>query len=308
MVGYAILKAKEVNNVDSLKQLNLAMHYIEKHLLDDIDLGTLSRIACCSEYHFRRIFSFLSGMSLGEYVRKRRLALAAETLASGGTKVIDMAVALGYDSADAFSRAFQAMHGVPPSKVRGKSIAVKAFPPLTFQLKISGGIEMDYRIVEKGAFNIVGIKKRIKLVYEGVNPQMDSMWAQLTPEIIRHLKGLSNVQPEGILCVSANFAEGRAEGTFLDQYIGVATTAAEAETEGFAVLPVPGYTWVVFTAVGEFPKALQNLWARIYAEWFPSSGYEMTGGPEILSNEGPDTSKPDFKSEIWIPVQAQRKP
>lgn len=279
------------------------MRYIEAHLMDEIDPEALSRIAYCSEYHFRRIFSFLSGMSLGEYIRKRRLAMAAEALASEGSKVIDVAVALGYDSPDAFSRAFQAMHGVTPSQIRKNPTVVKAFPPLTFQLKISGGIEMDYRVERMGAFSIVGIKKRIELIYEGVNPQMDSIWAQLTPEVVGRLKALSNAQPKGILCVSANFAEGREEGTLLDQYVGVATTSAAPE--GFAVLPVPACTWAVFTAVGEFPKALQDLWARIYAEWFPSSGYEMTGGPEILWNEGPDTSKTDFKSELWIPVRTQ---
>jgi len=292
--------------VDALKQLNLAMRYIEAHLMDEIDPEALSRIACCSEYHFRRIFSFLSGMPLGEYIRKRRLALAAEALASRGTKVVDVAVALGYDSPDAFSRAFQAMHGVAPSQVRKDSAVVKAFAPMTFQLKISGGIEMDYRIVKADAFRIVGIKKRIQLIYEGVNPQMDSMWAQLTPEGIGRLKALSNAQPAGILCASANFTEGRAEGALLDQYIGVATTLDAPE--GFAALPVPACTWAVFTAVGEFPKALQDLWARIYAEWFPASGYELTGGPEILWNEGPDTAKPDFKSEIWIPVREPDRP
>ena len=292
--------------MDTLKQLNEGMRYIEAHLMDEIDPEALARIAGCSEYHFRRIFSFLAGMPLGEYIRKRRLALAAEALASRDAKVVDVAVALGYDSPDAFSRAFQAMHGVAPSQIRKTSALIKAFPPMTFQLKISGGIEMDYRIVKTDAFNIVGIKKRIELIYQGVNPQMDSMWALLTPEVIARLKALSNGQPAGILCVSANFTEGRAEGTLLDQYIGVATTLGTPE--GFAVLPVPAQTWAVFTAIGRFPDALQDLWARIYAEWFPSSGYEMMDGPEILWNEGPDTSKPDFKSELWIPIREPNKP
>ena len=292
--------------MDSLKQLNEAMRYIESHLMDEIDPEALARIACCSEYHFRRIFSFLAGMPLGEYIRKRRLALAAEALASGDKKVVDVAVALGYDSSDAFSRAFQAMHGITPSQIRKASAVVKAFPPMAFQLKISGGIEMDYRIVKTDAFNIVGIHKRIELIYCGVNPQMDSMWAQLTPERIAKLKALSNAQPSGILCVSANFTEGREEGTLLDQYIGVATTFSAPE--GFATLPVPAQVWAVFTATGKFPDALQEMWARIYAEWFPSSGFEMVNGPEILWNEGPDTTKPDFKSEIWIPVREPNKP
>ena len=126
------------------------------------------------------------------------------------------------------------------------------------------------------------------------------MWAQLTPEKILELKSLSNVDPKGILCVSANFTEGRAEGTELDQYIGVATTSSVSGH--FDTLSVPASQWAVFTVIGEFPKVLQDTWARIYAEWLPTSGYELTGGPEFLWNESLDTTKPNYKSEIWIPI------
>ena len=171
---------------------------------------------------------------------------------------------------------------------------------MTFQLTIKGGNQMNYRIEEKGAFQIVGIKKRMTLIFEGVNPQMDSMWQSLTMEDIKELKTMSNIEPTGILCVSANFEERVVEGTEFDQYIGVATT--KPTPEHWSVMPVEASTWAVFTAVGEFPKALQDTWAKIYSEWFPTSGYELTGGPEILWNESKDTSLPNYKSEIWIPV------
>lgn len=159
---------------------------------------------------------------------------------------------------------------------------------------------MDYRMVEKEAFQIAGIKKQITLIYEGVNPQMEDMWESLTEQDYNELKQLSNVEPKGILCVSANFTEDREEGTLLEQYIGVATS--KSVPERWEVLPVDAGTWAVFTAIGEFPKALQDVWARIYAEWFPTSGYESTGGPEILWNESKDTDRPNYQSEIWIPV------
>ena len=286
--------------MDSLKQMNLAMQYVEENLTNNIDFTKLSRIAGCSEYHFRRMFSFLAGMPLGEYIRLRRLTMAATLLQTGDKKIIDIALEIGYESSDAFTKAFQNLHGVTPSQVRKNNARVKAFPPMTFQLKIQGGREMNYRIVKKEEFKIVGVKKRITLIYRGVNTQMDSMWAGLTMDDFIELKRLSNVEPGGILCVSANFSEGRAEGSELDQYIGVATTK-EAETR-WEVLPVAPSIWAVFTVIGEFPDALQELWARIYSEWFPSSGYEFIGGPEILWNESPDINKPDYKSEIWIPV------
>ncbi len=287
--------------MNTLTQMNKAMKYIEENLMGEIDFDEMSRIACCSEYHFRRMFSFLAGMPLGEYIRRRKLSIAAVLLNEEDNKIIDIALQLGYNSPDAFSKAFHAMHGMAPSSVKKGNIILKAFPPMTFQLTIKGGNEMDYRIVEKDAFKIVGLKKRITLIFEGVNHQMDSVLQGLTADKIKELKSLCDIEPKGILSVSANFAERTVEGSELDQYIGVATT--KQAMDQWDVLEVDATSWAVFTVTGEFPKALQDTWARIYAEWFPTSGYELTAGPEILWNESPDTSKPNYKSEIWIPVR-----
>lgn len=287
--------------MNMLAQFNEVMAYIEKNLLDVIEPGQISRIAGCSEYHFRRMFSFLAGMPLGEYIRRRRLSLAGTLLRSEQVKIIDLALQLGYESPEAFSKAFQAMHGVAPSQAKKATAELKVMPPMTFQLTIKGGTEMNYRLVEKDEFYIVGFKKRITMQFKGINPEMDSLVQKLTPEVIAELKSLCDTEPKGMLSVSANFDERTAEGSQLDQYIGVA--ASQAMSNHYDLLHVPAATWAVFKAVGTFPEALQDTWAKIYAEWFPASGYEMTGGPELLWNETPDTSKPDYKSEIWIPVR-----
>ena len=287
--------------MNTLTQMNKAMRYIEENLMGEIDFGEMSRIACCSEYHFRRMFSFLAGMPLGEYIRRRKLSIAAILLDVDENKIIDIALQLGYNSPDAFSKAFQAMHGILPSSVKKGNIILKAFPPMTFQLTIKGGNEMDYRIVEKDAFKIVGLKKRITLIFEGTNHQIDSIVQGLTAENIKELKSLCDIEPKGMLSVSTNFSERTVEGSKLDQYVGVATT--KEASDQWDVLEVDAANWAVFTAIGEFPKELQDTWARIYSEWFPTSGYELTGGPEILWNESPDTSKSNYKSEIWIPVR-----
>ncbi|MFC6334502.1 GyrI-like domain-containing protein [Paenibacillus septentrionalis] len=285
--------------MNMLSQFNEAMDFIEQHLMDELDMNQLSRIAGCSDYHFRRMFSTLSGMPLSEYIRRRKLSAAAELLQAGG-KVIDVAMQLGYDSPEAFSKAFLLLHGILPSQAKKSNTMLKAIPPMFFQLTIQGGVAMNYRIVEKEAFRIIGFKKRITLQFEGVNHQLDDLVQKLTPEVIAELKSLSNMEPAGILNVSANFTDRTNEGTELDQYIGIATNAANLS---YDALQVPASSWAVFEVVGEFPKAVQDTWASIYAQWFPSSGYELTGGPEMLWNEGPDTSKPDFRSEIWIPVR-----
>ena len=287
--------------MDSLKRMNKALDYIEENLASEIDLKEIARIALCSEYHFQRMFSFLAGVTLSEYIRRRRLTLAAFELSNSNIRVIDIAIKYGYGSADSFTRAFQGLHGISPSEARKNGSTLKAHSRMTFQLSIKGGDEMNYRILEKDAFSIVGIKRRVSIVFNGVNPEIAAMWESLDTEMIDKLKGLSNVEPRGLISASTNFSEGRMEEKGeLDHYIGVATS--NKCPEDLVQLQVPSSDWAVFTAEGPFPEALQDVWGRIYSEWFPSSNYEIAEGPEILWIEEKDLSAPNCKSEIWIPI------
>lgn len=284
-----------------LEPMNGALNYIEENLTEEIDMKEVARLALCSEFHFKRMFSFLAGIPLAEYIRRRRLTLAAFELHHSQAKVIDVAVKYGYSSPDAFTRAFQSLHGITPTEARSIGHSLKAYPRMTFQLTIKGGNAMNYRIEEKEAFRIAGIKKRVSIVFEGVNPEIAAMWGSLTEDRILQLKQLSNISPKGLVSASTNFGEGRMEekGEF-DHYIGAATTLDCPDS--LASLEVAAGTWAVFEAVGPFPETLQNVWGRIYSEWFPSSNYETINGPEMLWNEHKDVTSPTFRSEIWIPV------
>ena len=287
--------------MDSLKNMNDAMKYIEENLTNEIDFKMVAMVAHCSEYHFKRMFSFLAGITLSEYIRRRRLSLAAFELNISNIKIIDIAIKYGYNSPDSFTRAFQHLHGVTPSEARNNGQQLKAYPLMTFQLSIRGGREMNYRIEQKEAFNIVGIMKRVPIIFEGENQGITEMWKSLTMEKIDQLKKLSNVEPLGMIQASTNFSEGRMEEKGeLDQYIGVATT--QEFPEQLSKLEVPALTWVIFESTGSFPSTLQETWGRIYSEWFPSSSYQVTVGPEILSIKTKDLTSPSVKSEIWIPV------
>lgn len=287
--------------MDSLTHMNAAIQYMEENLAGEIDFQEVARLALCSEYHFKRMFSFLAGIPLSEYLRRRRLTLAAFELQNSEVKVIDLAIKYGYNSPDSFARAFQNLHGLTPSEARSSGQSLKAYPRMTFQLSIQGGREMNYRIVEKETFRIVGLMKRVPIIFHGVNPEIAAMWSSLDAALIQQLKSLSNVEPQGIISASTNFSEGRMEEKGeLDHYIGAATT--HAPPDSLASLEVPATTWAVFESVGPFPDTLQDVWGRIYSEWFPSSGYQQVAGPEILWNADKDTTSPVFRSEIWIPV------
>ncbi|WKA59400.1 AraC family transcriptional regulator [Planococcus shenhongbingii] len=291
--------------MDMLKDMNAALHYIEEHLDGDIEFEKVAEIAGVSEYHFRKLFSYLSGMSLGAYIRNRRLSQAAIDLQQGRERVLDVAVKYGYDSADGFSRAFREWSGMNPSEVKN-SESFKVFPKLTFQLSIRGGIDMEYRIVEKEAFKLVGIKKRVPIVFQGENPEILKMVKSLTSEQREKLQKLRNTEVKTVVSASFNFDEKRFEEEGqLDHLIGSITTM-NANFDGLDVVEVPAGNWAIFSSEGPFPDTLQDTWAKIFSEWLPSSPYELIEGPEISFNG--DFSNPvNVYSEIWIPVKENKK-
>lgn len=289
--------------MERLAHFNEAVDYIENHLTDNqLNLDQAAQLVLSSEYHFKRLFLALSGVSVSEYVRRRRLSLAASNLKESDLRIIDIAIKYGYTSADAFSRAFYSVHGILPSEARSDTVHVLNYPRLTFHLSIQGGEAMKYTIVEKEPFKLVGFKKRVAIQFEGVNSEIADMQELLTREALEELKNLSTNDPEGIISASTNFSEGRMqEEGKLDHYLGV--IANESTQTSFDELHIEEGTWAIFEAVGPFPETLQTIWGRIYSEWFPSSEYELREGPELLWNADHDTSKPDFRSEIWIPVK-----
>ncbi|MEU9995103.1 AraC family transcriptional regulator [Streptomyces sp. NPDC050848] len=290
-----------------LERLNQAMEHIELHLADDdqpVDVTELARIAGTSEYHLRRMFSALAGMPLSEYVRRRRLTLAgAEVLAARET-LLEIAVRHGYGSGEAFARAFRAMHGVGPGEARRTGAALNSQPRMAFRLVVEGNSTMRHRIKEKPAFTVVGPKARVPLVHLGPNQAIMEFVRGIDRRTLERLEELSDQEPQGIVAVCDDLDPSRAEGTELDYYHGVITTAAPPE--GVDVLAVPAGTWAVFTTSGPAPRAIQELWRDIYTQWFPSNPYRGRPGPEIarirLSADGSEAD-----AELWLPVEAETR-
>ncbi|WP_026688762.1 AraC family transcriptional regulator [Alteribacter aurantiacus] len=279
--------------MDMLKGMNAALQYIEENLSDNIDLKEVAKVACCSEYHFKRLFSLLSGITLTEYIRRRRLTSAAYELKDSSVKVIDVALKYGYQSPDAFTRAFQNYHGVTPSTARHTEQSVKAYPRMTFQLTIQGGTEMKYRIVKKEAFKVVGVKYEVEMVNGLLTPDYEQMMSAISDEKMKELQFNSTREPRGVIHVTANYSENTEGKATFDQFIGAATNQTPSDHD--STLEVPALTWGVFEVEGNWEE-VENHWQRIYSEWLPSSSYELANGPEILASE-------DEKSEIWISIK-----
>ncbi|MGW8555647.1 AraC family transcriptional regulator [Streptomyces tubercidicus] len=285
-----------------LERLNQAMEHIECHLDQAIEVDELARIAATSEYHLRRMFSALAGIPLSEYVRRRRLTLAGAEVLAGRETLLEIAVRYGYGSGEAFARAFRAMHGIGPGEARRTGAALSSQSRMTFRLTIEGSSDMRYRVVDKPAFTVAGLKVRVPLVHTGPNQVIMDFVRGIDPQTLERLEELSDQEPQGIVAVCDDLDPSRAEGTELDYYHGAITSAAAPE--GATALAVPAGTWAVFTASGPVPQTIQELWRDVFTEWFPSNPYRSRSGPEILRTRlSPDKTEAD--AELWLPVEPE---
>ena len=268
-----------------IERLNASLNYIEEHLSEVIEIDDLAQIACCSSYHYQRMFTYIAGIPLSEYLRRRRMSIAAVELQQSEIKIIDLALKYGYNSPTAFNRAFQSVHGIAPSAVRKAGCVVKTFPPISFRITVKG--------VEE-AFRIVGLSAPMKNNTEENFSVVPQLWGKAAQEgFIPKLASMMNTSIMGILGVSACF-----DNEQWKYFISVATSLpAEAPLEEYTV---PAYTWAIFSGEGACPQAIQELERRIVTEWLPTSGYEYDNGPDIEVYLEPDPSKARF--EVWIPV------
>lgn len=279
--------------MDWIVRMNAAITYLEENLTEEIHYETLGRLAGCSSYHFQRMFGYMAGMPLSEYVRRRRMSLAAADLQSGEEKILDIALKYGYDSPTAFNRAFQSVHGFAPSRAREPGRILQSFPPISFQITIKGAVPMEYRIEKKEAFRIVGISIPIEKEIEKNFKTVPALWDKVARDgTINRLCEKMNGQPMGVLGVSVcnNDAED------WRYFIAVASTAEAGDWEEYTI---PAFTWAIFRGQGT-GQSIQQLEQRIVTEWLPASGYEYAAGPDVEVYLDPDPA--NTKYEVWIPV------
>lgn len=276
-----------------IERLNSAVNYIEENIIENINLEEVSKIACCSTYHFQRMFAYIADIPLSEYIRRRRMSLAAVDLQSGNEKVIDISLKYGYDSPTAFNRAFKNVHGISPSEAKKEGTILKAFPPISFKITIKGDSELNYRIEKKEAFRIIGISEPLETELEKNFEIVPKMWATAAMNgTIPKLATMMDTPLIGMLGISSCN-----EANNWRYYIGVASTQSiDSALEAFII---PAGTWAIFCGEGH-AQSIQALEQRIVTEWLPTSGYEYADAPdiEVYINADPENSK----YEVWIPV------
>lgn len=271
-----------------ISALNRLVDLVEE---SDFDVKRAARALGATEYHLRRMFSSLAGMPLSEYVRRRRMTVAAADVVRGEQDLLTVAVRHGYGSAEAFGRAFRAVHGAGPGEVRRDGGPLRAQPRLRFRLTVEGSDRMDTRIVDRPALRLVGHSARVPLVHHGANPHIQRHVAALPMEEHKRLKALGDAEPPGLLAVCDDLDPDRAEGAELTYLHGVAVSPDTEVPADLAVIEAPAGRWLV---VRTNARTLQKTWAATATEWFPANPWRLRPGPELVVGAA---------TELWLPIE-----
>lgn len=294
--------------MDFVERMNKAIKYVEDNLLEEIDYSKLAMISGTSSAQFQRIFSAIADVSLFEYIRRRRLTLAAFELQNTNQRIIDIAIKYGYESHEAFSRAFQKVHGIPPSKAKFLGETLKAYPSISFKITIKGVAEMNYRIEEKESFKMFGLERIIPMENEENFVEIPKFWSESmgngdTEKLADDSGYVYDPKVGGILPVNAIMCYKDTGKDSFPYMIG-AFVGENSKTDGYEVAVISKGQWAIFKTDNynntNMVSMIQELWRRIYSEWFPSSGYDHAEMPELeLYYE--NTDKTGY-CEVWIPI------
>jgi AraC family transcriptional regulator len=267
-----------------------ALQYIEDNLTENLQIEDIAAKAYVSPFYFQRIFSVLCGFTVSEYIRNRRLSLAAQELSADNVKVIDIALKYGYDSNDSFTRAFTKFHGISPSSAKEKGAKLKAFAPVRIKLTLEGGTMMEYRILEKAAFTVMGKSRRFcsDTSYEEIPKFWQEHMSSGDNKIVCEMYGI---------CLDG-------DGKNFDYLIADNYLPWNEIPEGYVTKVIPAGTWAVFPCRGALPKALQDVNTKIWSEWLPNcKEYKLAGNYNLeVYLTPPQENLDDYYSEIWVPV------
>ena len=265
-----------------------SIDYIEQNLTEELDIDDIARKAALSTFYYQRIFGALCGMTVGEYIRSRRMTAAAQELACSDHRVIDIAMKYGYESPDSFAKAFQRFHGITPTQARESGAELRSFAPLHIKISLEGGNMLDYQIVEKAPFTVVGIKRRFNC--ETSYQEIPKFWDEWTKD----MKGL-----KGIFGVCSDM-----DGKNFDYWIADLYIPWEEYPQECSTYQIPGGLWALFKCKGPLPESMQKVNTEIWSQWLPSlQGYTLAGNYSLEAYMPPAENPADTISYICIPLK-----
>ena len=286
--------------MDWITGIQNAINYIEEHLTEEIDYEIVAKEAACSSFYLQRIFSILCGMTLGDYIRNRRLTLAGNELSASDDKVIDIALKYGYESPESFTRAFSRFHGVTPSEAKKDGSKLKSFSRLSVKITLNGGNIMDYKIIEKDAFDIIE-KVESHPVEDSENAKsIPAFWTRSHND--GTVKKLLDTTTDRTYIFGVCYGNLSENAKTFDYSIAAKCNENTVVPEGFRKNTIPARTWAIFECKGAMPNAIQDMWHKIVSEFFPTSGYQPTYEMDIEAYTEGNMGSPDYRSEIWVPV------
>lgn len=286
--------------MDWIKSFQRSIDFIEEHLADPTDVADIARAMNVSPFYYQRIFAMICGMTVGEYIRNRRLSLAGSELLTTKHKIIDIALKYGYDSPEGFTRAFTRFHGTAPLAVR-RGAPVRSFARLSVAIIMKGGNTMEYKIVKKESFKVME-KRTVQTVTKDKNLEtIPKFWEDSHKD--GTVKKLLELTPDKEFVFGICYNKPHTEESTFDYSIAAIADENTKVPEGFSVNEIPARTWAVFECKGAMPDAIQQLWHRIATEFFPSSNYEPTYELDIEAYTDGDMSSPDYRCEIWVPIK-----
>ena len=271
-----------------LERMTKVLDYIENNLDSEIDMDKLAEIACYSLVNLQRVFSIIADIPLSEYIRRRRLTLAAFELQNSNIKVLDLALKYGYDSPESFTRTFNAVHGTTPSSARGKGVILRAYPRISFQLTLKGAVPMDYRVEKKETFSVYGIEG-IFNTKNGENLKtIPQFWDELLSDgRYEKLKQSTHIaeDAQGDLCLLNAICDYEPLDGSKFPYMVFAFKTPASDTSAYKMVNIPSATWAIFKSethkIEETTKAMQKLIGRVYTDWLPTANYEKVDGFEL---------------------------
>jgi AraC family transcriptional regulator len=281
--------------MDWLDSMNKAVEYLEANITEKIDIEKVAKIALSSTFHFQRMYHMITGVTIAEYIRRRRLTLAAQDIISG-EKIINVAYKYGYETPEAFTKAFGKMHGISPSAAREPGANLKAYPKLSFHISIKGDKDMNYKIVDKGSFTVVGKQRKITMVNGENFKQVPKFWDDCMKDG-SYQWICEKAGKLGVLGICKDFSKDE-----FNYMIGV-EEIKDNLPKGYLSATIPAATWAVFESIGALPEAIQDLTRRIFTEWLPSTGYQHDCAPELEVYPLGDSTSTDYRCEIWVPIK-----